>query len=80
MDQSTFTGMFLTATLALCGLLVWFGSAVWKLSSTLAKMEVTIAHVLQHSDGHEETLKRHTESINNHDTRIRVLEAVVHEE
>lgn len=80
MDQYTFLGMLVVSLVTLCGLLVWFGSAVWKLSSTLSKMEVTIAHVLQHSDGHEEMLKRHTEAIGNHDTRIRILEAVVHEE
>lgn len=80
MDQNTFTGMFVVAIGSLCGLLVWFGSAVWKLAGTLTKMEVTLEHLLTHSNGHEKELKEHRDNINNHETRITMLEAVVQED
>lgn len=80
MSQNEFTGMLIVSLVTLVGLLVWFGTAVWKLSSILSKMEVTISHVLAHSDGHEKELEKHREVIGNHETRIRVLEAVTQDE
>ena len=80
MDQYTLLGMLVVSLDTLCGLLVWFGSAVWKLSSTLSKMEVTLEHLLTHSNGHDKELKEHRDTINNHETRITMLEAVVQED
>ena len=73
MDQYQVLGAVLTAMITLAGLAFMVVPPIIKLTNTITSLEVTMKHVLEHSEAHEKKLDDHERRLENHAVDIKEL-------
>lgn len=74
MDQTTFIGMFIMAAVVLIGISGQIIKPLLTLNTNIVTLNSTMKELIKNDGKQDETINKHGEKLQDHETRIKILE------